>query len=99
MGSASTMIEPDVVVSPALSVAMAVRVNSPVVVGVQLNVNGDVVTFPSEIPFWKNCTDAIVPDEETALALMATAVPTVTVPPEVGEVMFTVGGGSVTTVI
>jgi hypothetical protein len=94
---ASTIVEEDVVVSPELSVAIDVRVYTPLEVGVHETVYGWVEVVPMEIPFAKNWTLAIVPLGEVAFAVTVTPVPTVTVPPVLGVTRFTTGGGSAVT--
>jgi hypothetical protein len=48
----------EVIMPPAVSVAVAVSTASPGVVGVQLTLNGEVVSVAIGVPFTENWTDA-----------------------------------------
>ena len=99
VGRASITSADDVVVSPALSVATAVSVYTPDERGVNVVVYGGEVTgVPIAMPFSKNCTWVIVPEGAEASAVSVMGCDTVDMLPACGEMMLTVGGGSVTTV-
>src|SRR5207248_1736554 len=81
----------DVVVAPALSVALAVRVCLPPQ-AVQVMLYGADVSWPSGVEPRKNSTFATVPSVSDAAAAMVIAVPAANVAPLVGLVTLTLGG-------
>jgi hypothetical protein len=80
-----------VVAMPQLSVARAVRLCMPVLVGVQLIEWGAAVSSPILVLPSKNSTRAIVPSLSFAVALTVSGVPTLPVPPPAGALNATLG--------
>ena len=80
-----------VLMLPVASVARAVSEYVPAAVGVQLTLYGNVLAVPTETPFAKNCTVAIVLAAEVAVARSVVAELTVRVAPFVGAVTDTTG--------
>jgi hypothetical protein len=87
----------EVACTPRLSVATAVSVVEPAVVGVQATLNGEVVSVPIDVPFAKNCTLEMVA-LPCGVAVAVIVVRPVTMAPAAGAVMLTVGdaAGSIT---
>ena len=80
-----------------LSVARAVRIAGPGVLGVQTIEKGEVVSVPMGVPFARNCTLMTDnPAPAVALALTVTLAPTAKDWPAVGAVIATVGVATVT---
>jgi hypothetical protein len=84
-----------VVCRPRLSVARAVRVAAPEAVGDHEIEYGAVASVPSETPFAKNSTDAMVPTADDAVAVIVVVLEIVA--PAAGEVISTEGGATTVT--
>ena len=76
---------------PEVSVAIAVSENVPVVLGENVAVYGNAASVPSETPFAKNCTLAIVPVVAVAVAVTVVDELTAREEPVAGAVTLTVG--------
>src|SRR5688572_25647240 len=90
------MVE-DVARPPPLSVARAVILNVPTLVGVQETWNGLLVADPIVVPFTKNSTESIPPSISVAFAVTVVGTFIVIEVDAIGSLMATCGGRFATT--